>query len=301
MYDKNKSTTPQGDSNPNVGQNSYFAYLNEISQYELLTVDEEISLFQRIQAGDNVAKDLFIKSNLRLVVKEARKYYIPGLNDLLDLIQEGNIGLMKAVEQFDVSKGCKFSTFAVSSINRAIQAAPSRADLPLEMPRNKRILINKIQKAIDLFEQKYYRKPSCEELSKELNVSVNTISILMPFIIPTVSLSSKLYPNNDTDAREVMDVFEEHYKEEPTDPESQYIIKETKNAFREIIDEVLNEKEKYILFSYRGLFGFPQKSVATLTKELNMSQQGIQQSEKRSIKKLSQRFRLLNLSSADFT
>ena len=298
MYKESEKAIFQSNDNSDICQNAYFAYINEISQYKLLTDEEEISLFQRILSGDDVAKELFINSNLRLVVRVAKKYYVPGYNDLLDLIQEGNIGLIKAVEQFDLSKGCKFSTFAVYAINKAIQSASSRSGLPLELPQNKLALINKIRRTIELFEEKNNKKPSFTELSTLLNVRVESITALMPFITPPVSLNSKVF--QDESDKELIDVFEEYYHEDPSDPEKTFIIKETKEAFRDIINKVLTEKEKYILYSRWGLFDNPTKSVITLSKELHMSKQGVQQSESRSIGKLTKHLLSLNKSFLDF-
>lgn len=300
MYKKNNNPTQHQTEEKAISQNSYFCYLSEISKYKLLSLDEEISLFQRIQDGDNVAKDLFIKSNLRLVLKEAKKYYVPGHNDLLDLIQEGNMGLIRAVDQFDLTKGCKFSTYAVYVINKAIQSAPLRSGLPLEIPQNKLALINKIRRAIDTFESQNGRKPSYAELSSILKVSSDSIVAMMPFITTTVSLNTKLNQEQGENSKEVIDVFDEYYREEPEDPETTFIVNETKDAFRDIINEVLNDKEKTILFSRWGLFDSPVKDVATLAAELNMTKQGIRQCEERSIGKLKRHLLSLNKSLLDF-
>ena len=302
MYNEDKKAASCDGSHEEkeVCQDSYFAYLNEISRYKILTADEEVVLFQRIMDGDNVAKDLFIKSNLRLVVKEAKRLYKPGFNSLLDLIQEGNMGLLKAVERFDLSKGCKFSTYAVYLIRRAIQRTPSRYYLPLEIPRNSISLILKIKDAISTFERENGYKPSFEQLSTILNVDKDMVRSLTPYtnlINPNTSLNSKV--REDEDNREVIDVFDEQYEEEPTDPEKLFIAKETKEGFRNIVKDVLNDKEIYILYSRWGLLNEPFKDVATLAKELNMSQQGIRQNEARSIEKLKQHLLSLNKSLTD--
>lgn len=292
------SRVPDNEDNIDVCQSSYFAYLNEINQYKVLSVDEEIDLFQKIASGDDVAKDLFIKSNLRLVVKEAKKYYAPGYNDLLDLIQEGNLGLIKAVENFDPSKGCKFSTYAVYVINKAIQRTPSRSGLPVEIPPHNLPVINKLRCAISSFESENGRPPSFEELSSLLNISLDIIVALMPFLSSNISLYQKL-GNNGSD-KEVIDVFEDYYKEEPTDAENAFIAKETRMEFRKLLSEILNKKEIYIIYSRWGLANFQTKDVATLALELNMSKQGVRQCEGRALVKIRKHFLSINKSLSDF-
>lgn len=289
---------PDNTDDIDVCQSSYFAYLNEINQYKVLTVDEEISLFQKIEAGDDVAKDLFIKSNLKLVVKEAKKYHVPGYNDLLDLIQEGNLGLIQAVENFDLSKGCKFSTYAVYVINKAIQRTPSRSGLPVEIPPHKLALINKMRHTIFSFKSDRDRNPSVEELSGILNVPIDKIVALMPFLSSNISLHRKLGDNGSD--KEIIDVFEDYYQEESTDAENVFIAKEARTELRKLLSEFLNKKEIYILYSRWGLANFPVKDVATLASELNMSKQGIRQCEERALAKLRKHFLSLNKSLSDF-
>ena len=286
------------DINYDAYQDSYFAYLNEISRYDVLSSDEEITLIQKIQAGDNVSKALFINCNLRLVVKRAKLYYIPGYNDIRDLIQEGNIGLMAAIDKFDPSRGCRFSTYAVPKIDRAMQNLPSRYGHPLEIPRNKLSLIHKIRYTIEDFERLHDRKPSTSEISNILNIHVEKINSLMPFVFQFLSLSAKVI--NDGAQREYIDFFEEYYKEETSDVELEIIHKESKDELYSAINTVLNDKEKYILYSRWGLAETPIKSVDELATELGMSIQGVRQSEQRSIAKLNKYLLSINRSFSDF-
>lgn len=283
-----------------VCQNAYFAYLNEIGKYKLLSADEELVLFQKISAGDNVAKDLFIKSNLRLVVKIAKKYYVPGYNDLLDLIQEGTIGLIKAVERFDISRGRKFSTFAFYTINKAIQQAPLRSGLPLGLSAAKVGLVAKIKTAIASFEEENERKPSTMELSSVLRVPAKHIAELMPFVVSSLSLNDKIGNNETGSEKEIIDVFEEYYSDDSSDIEEDFIAKETREELRGVIAEVLNKKETYIIYSRWGLSNAPIKEVSELAAELNMSKQGVRQCEERARAKLSKYLLSHNSSLSDF-
>lgn len=294
MYDDNFRSPGSSD----LSQDSYFAYMDEISQYKLLSIDEEISLFQRIQNGDDVARDLFIKSNLRLVVKQARKFYSPGSNQLLDLIQDGNIGLLKAVEQFDPTRGCKFSTYAVYHINKAIQCSSCRTGLPIVIPQKKMSLINRMKFSIDRFEIENGTKPTCAELSARLDVPEDVIKELMPFVYAPVSLHSQI--NEGEDDRELLDVFSEHYDDGDREAESALMINETREEFRNIVFEALSDREAYILSSRNGLFGFLIKDVAQLSLELHISKQAVRQAEARSIAKLKKYLLSMEKSLADF-
>lgn len=299
MYNEEKKAFVSPPDNFDVSQNAYFAYLDEISQYKLLSAEEEILLFQKIQNGDSVSKDLFIKSNLRLVVKVAKKYFSPGYNTLLDLIQEGNLGLLKAVDGYDPTKGCKFSTYAIPQINKAIQRSSCRTGLPLELPTQQISLINKIRFFIDRFETENGQKPCIEDIADRLQIPVKKVIELIPYVSPSVSLHSKI--KDDIDERELIDVFEAYYDNEPTSTENSFIINETRNEVQALVKEVLNEKEIYVVYSRRGLSNTPVKDVATLAEELGMSKQGVRQCEQRAIEKLKRHLLTLNKSFLDFT
>lgn len=279
-----------------LSQNSLFAYLNDISQYKVLSVDEELDLFQKIQNGDDVARELFIKSNLRLVVSVAKKYHFPGQNQLLDLIQDGNIGLLKAVELFDPQKECKFSTYAVYQINKAIQGSSCRTNLPVEVPVWNLSLINKIRFTKERMEIENGNEPSVSELAEQLGVPTQKIVALMPFVVSPISFQSKL--REDEDEREFGEVFARYY-DDAGEPERTYIIKEMRHELHNVLDAVLNDKERYIIYSRWGLSDMPIKSVAALAKELDMSIQGVRQSEGRSLMKLHKHFLSLHKSFTD--
>lgn len=279
-YEDNKTRSSSSPSKDKE-RNSYYAYLNEISQYKVLTPEEEVALFEKIVAGDDAAKDLFIKCNLRLVVKEARKYYVPEHNELLDLIQEGNFGLMRALDGFDLTKGCRFSTYAVYHIDKAIQRSSCRTGLPVNVPQNVLPLINRIRFAVERMEAETGTVPSCSEIAERLNLKAERVKQLLPFVFPTVSLYSK----SEGDDREFIDAFSEQY-EESDDVEQVLIANETKEHFRSLVAEALTEKEMFILCSRHGLFGFPVKTTRELMDELNMSKQGMHQAEQRAVRKL---------------
>lgn len=279
-------------------EDSYHAYLNEVLQYKVLSRNEEISLFQRIQNGDDVAKDLFIKSNLRLVIKIAKGYYKPGYNQLLDLIQDGNVGLLQAVNLYDPSRGCKFSTYAFYKIHKAIQSSSCRTGLPLEIPQSQFSLITRIRLAIEQLELKNGFPPAPSDLAAYLGVPLDRIELVMPFVPSAVSLNAKI--QDRADDREYIDAFSEYYKDGDSEVERACIIKEARNEFYDILKAALSEREFYVLSSRQGLFSTTIKSVREIASELGVSQQCVRQTEERSVAKLRRYLCSMDKSLSDF-
>lgn len=279
-------------------ENSYLVYLNEVLQYDVLSREEEISLFARIQDGDDIAKDLFIKSNLRLVIQAAYKYFKPGYNQLLDLIQEGNIGLLQAVERYDPSRGVKFSTYAFYWIKKTIWRSCCCSGFPVELSQRKSALVHKLRRTYKKIENECGAPPSPAELAEVMDMEMSEIELLLPFVYPSISLNYK--PQEDHSEKEIVDFFSEYYSENANEVEYSYIIKETREEFRRIIFEALSEKEVYVLFSRQGLYGTPIKDVKTLAEELGMSEQGVRQTEDRCLTKLRKYLTSLDKTFTDF-
>ena len=175
-------------------------YLKLIRNYELLTKDEEVELFNRIKNGDIEAKNEIIERNLRLVVSIAKRYSVYGY-PILDLIQEGNLGLIKAVEKFDVSKGYKFSTYATWWIRQNITRAISDKEDIIRIPVSTRDKLYKVKKHERIFETENGYKPSNEELSKidKLNMSENEIEDIKSIDFSYKSINEKISENEDTE------------------------------------------------------------------------------------------------------
>ncbi len=150
-------------------------YLQEIGKEELITVDEEVELAQRIRRGDRVALEKLTKANLRFVVSVAKQYQNQGLS-LPDLINEGNLGLIKAAEKFDETRGFKFISYAVWWIRQSILQALAEQSRIVRLPLNQVGSLNKINKAFSKFEQENERKPTPDELAKELDISAEKVS-----------------------------------------------------------------------------------------------------------------------------
>jgi len=150
-------------------------YLQEIGRYELIGVDEEVELAQRIRKGDAAALDKLVKANLRFVVSVAKQYQNQGLN-LGDLINEGNIGLIKAAEKFDETRGFKFISYAVWWIRQSILQALAEQSRIVRLPLNQVGSVNKISKFISTFEQENQRRPSDEEIADALDIPIEKIA-----------------------------------------------------------------------------------------------------------------------------
>ena len=178
-------------------------YLPEIGREELLSVDEEVELAQRIRQGDNRALDRLVCANLRFVVSVAKQYQNQGLS-LPDLINEGNVGLIKAAQKFDETRGFKFISYAVWWIRQSILQALAEQSRIVRLPLNQVGSLNKINKAISKFEQDHQRKPSSEELSNILDIDVDKISESVSVNGRHTSLDA---PFSDSEDNSLMDVL----------------------------------------------------------------------------------------------
>jgi RNA polymerase primary sigma factor len=150
-------------------------YLQEISREEMITVDDEVELARRIREGDRAAVDRLVRANLRFVVSVAKQYQNQGLA-LPDLINEGNLGLIKAAQKFDETRGFKFISYAVWWIRQSILQALAEQSRIVRLPLNQVGSLNKITKALSKFEQENQRRPSAEELADELDVPVDKVA-----------------------------------------------------------------------------------------------------------------------------
>lgn len=222
-------------------------YLLEISSKSLLSREEERNLALRINDGDTAAKELLIECNLKLVVSVAKRYTGRGLS-LLDLIQEGNIGLIKAIDHYDVTKGYKFATYATWWIRQGITRALADKSRNIRIPVHTYNLLNKLKKIKADLEASLTHKPTYEEIAKKMNISVDRVIELAKLELETVSINNKV--NNDEDSDEFGDFISTDFNI----PEKEIELSNLKEKISEIFKKSsLTEREKETLILRYGL------------------------------------------------
>ena len=253
-------------------------YLREIGQIPLLNYEEEIELAQKVLEGDDDAKQKLIESNLRLVVSIAKKHTNRGLK-MLDLIQEGNRGLMKAVEKFEYEKGFKFSTYATWWIRQAITRAIADQGRTIRIPVHMIETINKIKKESRIILQETGKEPTAEELSKKLELPVDKVKAILEMNQDPISLETPVGSEEDS---ELGDFVEDDKFLNPYDATTRVLLKEQ-------LDEVLktlNEREEMVLRYRYGLDDGSPKTLEEVGKIFNVTRERIRQIEVKALRKL---------------
>ena len=180
-------------------------YLQDIAKEPLISPEEEVLLAQRIKMGDQVALDKLVRANLRFVVSVAKQYQNQGLS-LQDLINEGNVGLIKAAQRFDETRGFKFISYAVWWIRQSILQAVAEQARIIRLPLNQVGVISKLKKTAAMLEQEYQRKPSTAELAKEMDLSESKVESIMGMNVHQISTDA---PLDDNDEGNFLDVYVE--------------------------------------------------------------------------------------------
>ena len=253
-------------------------YLREIGQIPLLSYEEEIDYAQRVLNGEEEAKQKLIESNLRLVVSIAKKHTNRGLK-MLDLIQEGNMGLMKAVEKFEYEKGFKFSTYATWWIRQAITRAVADQGRTIRIPVHMIETINKIKKESRIILQETGKEPTAEELAKKLELPVEKVKSILEMNQDPISLETPVGSEEDS---ELGDFVEDDKFANPYDATTRVLLKEQ-------LDEVLktlNDREEMVLRYRYGLDDGSQKTLEEVGKIFNVTRERIRQIEVKALRKL---------------
>ena len=253
-------------------------YLREIGQIPLLSYEEEIDYAQRVLDGEEEAKQKLIESNLRLVVSIAKKHTNRGLK-MLDLIQEGNMGLMKAVEKFEYEKGFKFSTYATWWIRQAITRAIADQGRTIRIPVHMIETINKIKKESRIILQETGKEPTAEELAEKLELPVEKVKSILEMNQDPISLETPVGSEEDS---ELGDFVEDDKFANPYDATTRVLLKEQ-------LDEVLktlNEREEMVLRYRYGLDDGSQKTLEEVGKIFNVTRERIRQIEVKALRKL---------------
>lgn len=258
-------------------------YLQEIGKEGLLTAEEEVLLAQRIKAGDQEALERLTKSNLRFVVSVAKQYQNQGLS-LPDLINEGNLGLIKAAKRFDETRGFKFISYAVWWIRQSILQALAEQSRIVRLPLNQVGSINKIKKESSLLEQKYERAPSIDELAKALDVTRNKVTETMQISTRYVSMDAPLVTDEETS---FIDVF----INDDAPHTDAILIRESlaKEIQRSL--STLSEKERDVINLYYGIGLNHGLTLEEIGAKFDLTRERVRQIKEKAIRRLKQNSR----------
>ncbi len=253
-------------------------YLKEIGRVPLLTAQQEVELAKRMEAGDEDAQKELAEANLRLVVSIAKRYVGRGML-FLDLIQEGNLGLIKAVEKFDYNKGYKFSTYATWWIRQAITRAIADQARTIRIPVHMVETINKLIRVSRQLLQKHGREPTLEEIAEEMEVSVDRVREIMKIAQEPVSLETPIGEEEDS---HLGDFIEDHDAPAPADAASFMMLRE---QLQEVLG-TLTEREKRVLKLRFGLEDGKARTLEEVGKSFNVTRERIRQIEAKALRKL---------------
>jgi len=253
-------------------------YLKEIGKVPLLTAEEEVELAKRMEAGDNEAKRRLAEANLRLVVSIAKRYVGRGML-FLDLIQEGNLGLIKAVEKFDYRKGYKFSTYATWWIRQAITRAIADQARTIRIPVHMVETINKLIRVSRQLLQEMGREPTPEEIAKEMNMSVDKVREIMKISQEPVSLETPIGEEEDS---HLGDFIPDDDAPAPAEAAAFTLLKE---QLIDVLDTLTSREEKVLRLRF-GLDDGRARTLEEVGKEFNVTRERIRQIEAKALRKL---------------
>lgn len=252
-------------------------YLQEIGREELLTVDEEVELAQRIRQGDSAAVERLVRANLRFVVSVAKQYQNQGL-ELMDLISEGNVGLQKAAQKFDETRGFKFISYAVWWIRQSILQALAEQSRIVRLPLNQVGSINKIRKVLNKFEQENQRAPSVEELAQELDVPPEKIAETMKVSGRQVSVDAPFQEGEDNSLLDVLTNNDSPATDEGLNRDS--LTTEVERALSQ-----LHDRERQILKLFFGI-GCQEMTLEEIGVKFDLTRERVRQIKEKAIRRL---------------
>ncbi|MEL6412957.1 MAG: RNA polymerase sigma factor RpoD/SigA [Bacteroidota bacterium] len=255
-------------------------YLQEIGKVDLLTPDEEVELAKRIRTGDRKALEKLTNANLRFVVSVAKQYQNQGLS-LSDLINEGNLGLIKAANRFDEKRGFKFISYAVWWIRQHILQALAEQSRIVRLPLNRVGSLNKISKTFSQLEQKYEREPTTSELAEFLEVTVNEVTDTMKISGRHISVDAPFVQGEENS---LLDVLENNTGEKPDDElMTDSLRKEIKRSL-----STLTDRESDVIALYFGLNGKHPLTLEEIGARFKLTRERVRQIKEKGIKKLRQ-------------
>ena len=265
----------------NREQGALDKYLADIAKEAMISPEEEVELAQRIKQGDQIALDRLVRANLRFVVSVAKQYQNQGLG-LADLINEGNVGLIKAAQRFDETKGFKFISYAVWWIRQSILQAVAEQSRLVRLPLNQVGFLSKVKKTASSLEQLYQRKPTVKEIAAELDISEDKVDAILKINAKEVSMDA---PVSDDDDMSFIDTV---IPEDNYNADDKINIESEREAIQRSL-EVLNEKERQILTFYFGLDSNHSYTLEEIGYMLDMTRERVRQIKDKALKKLRNR------------
>ena len=253
-------------------------YLQDISKIELITAQEEVELAQRIKAGDQLALEKLTNANLRFVVSVAKQYQNQGLK-LSDLINEGNVGLVKAAKRFDETRGFKFISYAVWWIRQSILQALAEHSRVVRLPLNKIGSINKIKKTFSYLEQAHERPPSAEEIAKELDMTVSEVKLSIKNSGRHVSMDAPLKEGEDSNLYDVMRAGES------PKPDKELMHQSLTTEINRALD-TLSPREADVVRLYYGIGEYPSMTLEEIGSTFDLTRERVRQIREKAIRKL---------------
>ena len=253
-------------------------YLQEIGKVDLITAEDEVELAQRIKAGDQIALEKLTKANLRFVVSVAKQYQNQGLT-LPDLINEGNLGLIKAAKRFDETRGFKFISYAVWWIRQSILQALAEQSRIVRLPLNKIGSINKINKTYAFLEQANQRPPSPEEIAKELDMTINDVKESLKNAGRHVSMDAPLIEGEDSNLYDVL------RSGESPNPDRELITESLRTEIERAL-ETLTPREADVVRLYFGLGNQQPMTLEEIGETFELTRERVRQIKEKAIRRL---------------
>jgi len=251
-------------------------YFEQIKKNPLLTFAEELDLSKRIQNGDQAALNHLIECNLRLVVKIAMEYTVPEIT-VLDLIQEGNLGLIKAAGKYDFRKNVRFSTYASWWIKQAIMRAISNKRRTIRLPHRKEERLRKINRVFNTLYQSLMRKPSLQEIATAAELSVEEVDILLNAVNPTVSF--------DKESKDDSLSLHEIYEDNSFTPDKEFMKKCLRDETMHFLERLMEKERKILMYRFSFLSG-KRYTLKNIGEKMGISPETVRQIELKALRKL---------------
>ena len=252
-------------------------YLQEIGHEELISAEEEVELAHRIKNGDRKALEKLTKANLRFVVSVAKQYQNQGLS-LPDLINEGNIGLLKAAEKFDETRGFKFISYAVWWIRQSILQAIAEQSRLVRLPLNQVGSVNKITRELNKFEQEHERKPSVDEIAERVDLPEDKIADAMKANSRHVSMDAPIADGEDSSMIDFL-------AGDSSNTDKELAIESLKAEVSRIL-KLLTDKEQKVLRAFFGIDGSPEMTLDEIGEKYNLTRERVRQIKEKALRRL---------------